>query len=66
MERGIIAQISGPVVDVEIVQGELPRLREMLTVEKNGEHRVMEVAQHVGGSREIGRASCRERVYGLV
>ena len=51
MERGIIAQISGPVVDVEIVQGELPRLREMLTVEKNGEHRVMEVAQHVGGSR---------------
>ena len=39
MERGIIAQISGPVVDVEIVQGELPRLREMLTVEKNGDRK---------------------------
>ncbi len=50
MERGIIAQISGPVVDVEIVSGELPRLREMLTVEKDGEHRVMEVAQHTGGT----------------
>ena len=28
MERGIIAQISGPVVDVEVVEGELPRLQE--------------------------------------
>ena len=50
MERGIIAQISGPVVDVEIIDGELPRLREELTVEKNGEHRVMEVAQHIGNN----------------
>ena len=49
MERAIITQISGPVVDVELVNGELPRLREMLTVEKNGEHRVMEVAQHLDG-----------------
>ena len=49
LERGIITQISGPVVDVEVVSGELPRLREELTVEKNGEHRVMEVAQHLDG-----------------
>ena len=48
MERGIIVRISGPVVDVEIQEGPLPRLREELTVEKNGEVRVMEVAQHVG------------------
>ena len=47
LERGIITQISGPVVDVKIVDGELPRLREELTVEKNGEERVMEVAQHM-------------------
>ena len=47
LERGIITQISGPVVDVEIIDGELPRLREELTVEKNGEERVMEVAQHM-------------------
>ena len=50
MERGIIVQISGPVVDVEIQEGPLPRLREELTVEKHGEIRVMEVAQHVGRS----------------
>ena len=48
MERGIIAQISGPVVDVEIVEGELPKLQEELTVELGGALRVMEVAQHVG------------------
>lgn len=47
MERGIIVQISGPVVDVEIQEGPLPRLREELTVEKDGAVRVMEVAQHV-------------------
>ena len=52
-------------VDVEIQSGELPRLREELTVEKDGGLRVMEVAQHVGKSTvrcimlspsEIGRA----------
>ncbi|MCI9267520.1 MAG: F0F1 ATP synthase subunit beta, partial [Lawsonibacter sp.] len=48
MERGIIVQISGPVVDVEITEGELPKLREELTVEIDGTVRVMEVAQHVG------------------
>ena len=50
LERGIITQISGPVVDVEIVEGELPRLREELTVEKDGAHRVMEVAQHLNST----------------
>ena len=50
MERGIIVQISGPVVDVEIQSGPLPRLREELTVEKDGEVRVMETAQHIGRS----------------
>ncbi len=48
MERGIIVQISGPVVDVEIVEGDLPRLKEELRVEKDGSYRVMEVAQHLG------------------
>ncbi len=50
MERGIIVQISGPVVDVEITEGELPKLQEELTVEIDGTVRVMEVAQHVGRS----------------
>ena len=37
-------------VDVEIEEGPLPKLREELTVEKDGALRVMEVAQHVGHS----------------
>ena len=41
-------RVSGPVVDVEIQEGPLPRLREALTVEKDGQIRVMEVAQHLG------------------
>ena len=54
-------QISGPVVDVEILTGALPRLREELTVEKSGQVRVMEVAQHIGNNMvrcimQIGRA----------
>ncbi len=36
LERAIITQISGPVVDVEVVTGDLPRLREERTVEKIG------------------------------
>ena len=50
MERGIITQISGPVVDVEIVTGDLPRLREELTVERDGFVHVMEVARHVSAT----------------
>ena len=37
-------------IDVEIQEGPLPKLREELTVEKDGIRRVMEVAQHVGRS----------------
>ena len=48
MKIGTIVQISGPVVDVEFQAGHLPRIREALTVKKDGTARVMEVAQHVG------------------
>ena len=48
MKIGTIVQISGPVVDVEFQAGHLPRIREALTVKKDGAVRVMEVAQHVG------------------
>ncbi|MCD7946280.1 MAG: F0F1 ATP synthase subunit beta [Clostridiales bacterium] len=48
MNTGTIVQISGPVIDVEFERGSLPRIREALTVELDGEQRVMEVAHHVG------------------
>ena len=50
MKIGTITQVSGPVVDVAFEAGHLPRIKEALTVELNGQSRVMEVAQHVGGN----------------
>ena len=57
MIQGKIIRVAGPVVDVQFTAGRLPALQEALTVTAEGTERTMEVAQ-----REIGRASCRERV----
>ena len=50
MNTGKIIQVSGPVVDVEFEEGQLPRLREALKVNVNGEERTMEVSQLLGGN----------------
>ena len=50
METGKIVQITGPVVDVEFESGNLPAIKDALTVELNGKTAVMEVAQHIGGN----------------
>ena len=47
MNKGRIVHISGPVTDVAF-EGELPRIRDALTVEVGGKTLVMEVASHVG------------------
>lgn len=48
MSIGKITEISGPVVDVSFEHGQLPKIKEALTVSVDGKNRVMEVAQHVG------------------
>ena len=48
MTKGRIVQVMGPVVDVEFTDQNLPSIKDALTVELNGEKRVMEVAQHIG------------------
>ena len=48
LNTGKIIQISGPVVDVEFESGALPKMKEALEVERDGERCVMEVAQHLG------------------
>ena len=45
---GFIVQVSGPVVDVEFPEGDLPFLKEALETEFDGRKLVMEVAQHIG------------------
>ena len=47
MNKGKIVQVMGPVVDVYF-EGELPSLKEALTVEVDGKRFVMEVSQHIG------------------
>ena len=46
---GRIVQVSGSVVDVRF-DDHLPKIREALTVEVEGEKKVMEVASHIGNS----------------
>ena len=46
--RGVITEISGPVVDVRFSAGTLPRIKDAVMVRVNGEVRVMEVMQHTG------------------
>ena len=52
MNCGKITRVSGPVVDVSFPDGTLPHLYEALAVSVDGERRVMEVSEHLGG-REV-------------
>ena len=48
MNKGRIVEISGPCVDCEFEAGRLPKIKEALSVEVDGEKRIMEVAQQIG------------------
>jgi F-type H+-transporting ATPase subunit beta len=48
MEYGKVAQIIGPVVDVEF-EGDLPEILTALTIERENGELVLEVQQHLGG-----------------
>ena len=47
--KGTVVQVTGPVVDVAFEGGSLPEINEALSVAPDGQVRMMEVAQHVGG-----------------
>ena len=46
---GKIVQVSGSVVDAAFEKGNIPKIKDALSVSLNGKKRVMEVAQHIGG-----------------
>jgi len=48
---GKIVQVSGSVAEVQFSGTELPKIKEALTVQVNGETRVMETALHTGQGR---------------
>ncbi len=52
MNKGSIAQIIGPVVDVDFTEGNLPPILNALKVEREGlQDLILEVAQHLGENR---------------
>lgn len=48
MNKGLIHQIIGPVVDVKFEPEELPKLNNAIEIDANGRRVVAEVAQHMG------------------
>lgn len=48
--NGKIVQVSGSVVDVAFEKGQLPKIKEALSVSMEDRTCVMEVAQHIGGN----------------
>ncbi len=51
MNKGTIAQVIGPVVDVDFNEGEIPRVLNALVIERESGKLVLEVAQHLGENR---------------
>ena len=52
MNEGIVAQIIGPVLDVDFPTGKLPAIYNACTITReNGEVLVLEVQSHVGENR---------------
>ena len=51
MNTGKIVAVSGPVIDVAFAHGQLPKIKEALTVTVDGRERVMEVMMPLPGSR---------------
>ena len=49
MKNGKIVQVMGPVVDVKFEDSDLPYISDALEVYVDGQKRVMEVSQHIGG-----------------
>ena len=48
MNKGIVSQVMGPVVDVAFEHGCLPAIFNALTIENGSKTLTVEVAQHIG------------------
>lgn len=46
--KGIVTQIIGPVLDIRFAEGELPELRNAITIQHGEQVITAEVAQHIG------------------
>ncbi|HKI45854.1 MAG TPA: F0F1 ATP synthase subunit beta [Balneolales bacterium] len=64
MNKGTIAQVIGPVVDVDFNEGEIPRVLNALEINREEGKLILEVAQHLGENRV--RAIAMDSTDGLV
>ncbi len=64
MNKGTIAQVIGPVVDVDFKEGEIPPVLTALEIDREDGKLVLEVAQHLGENRV--RAIAMDSTDGLV
>ncbi len=48
--KGQVAQVMGPVVDIEFPAGELPEIYDAVDIPRNGDRLVVEVQQHLGNN----------------
>ena len=64
MNKGTIAQVIGPVVDVDFNEGEIPPVLNALEIEREEGTLILEVAQHLGENRV--RAIAMDSTDGLV
>lgn len=51
MNKGTVAQVIGPVVDVDFNEGEIPPVLNALEIKKNEGRLILEIAQHLGENR---------------
>jgi len=64
MNKGTVAQVIGPVVDIDFSEGDLPGILNALLVKNGDKMLTMEVAQHLGENRV--RAIAMDSTDGLV
>ena len=65
MSKGKVAQIIGPVVDIDFPDGDIPALQNALEIERENQNKlVLEVAQHLGEHRV--RALAMDSTEGMV
>ena len=62
--KGVVTQIIGPVLDIRFAEGELPELRNAVTIHHSGKVITAEVAQHIGDN--VVRCIAMNSTDGLV
>ena len=61
---GRVIQVTGPVLDIQFADGQLPELQNALELENHGQRLVVEVAQHIGDN--VVRCIAMSSTDGLV